>query len=401
MGKPFACRFAAVLFLCAGLLAFSAAACRRLSAAEPGAESLSDEEKQELRAAGSKLPPAELEAVIARLDAGRRQAWFYKTHPGDLRVELLSLAGQMRDADSPDKAEQFASARARFQEKVLWLRQNGVVISTEAANAAAVILLDVYAKREAAGSPPDYLPMDFAAGYADSPAAKSYLAAILRGADGPRRQAALIALAWSKNLKGDAEIYAVAADIQRRESANALALAVMSRLDRERALPVVLTLSDTTRDIALFNKASDILSEYDRADLLEHPLRRVNEFPKKPWGDLENPTLGIQPGLLLRYIAENEGEKLELGLNALEQSVEALLKSRPVIMDKLARGAPESRRAAAAFLQKTDGMEPFQNPQALKALEDRISQEPDGQTRRALSAAVSRFKAGAEGPRHE
>jgi hypothetical protein len=134
---------------------------------------------------------------------------------------------------------------------------------------------------------------------------------------------------------------------------------------------------------------------------MDHVIRRISQFPKRSWADPENPTLGIDDDSMLRYIKDNDDEKLEQGLAALDQDVSALRKSPAVVLEKLDKGTVRSRRAVAKFLSQTKGLEPFEKPQVGQALQDRANKESDPEAKQALNSALLRIRAAREAGSHD
>ena len=369
----------------------------------PGDDSLTAQEERAVREAGKKIPPAELEDVIKAMNADRHKIWNYKNHPEQVRQELMTSIDQMRKANSRQTSAQFGKARDSLDSRLHWFSHNKVAIPPELGSELAEALIDIYAQRAAYTSAPDHLPIMLAAKYGNSSRVKEYLIKILQGPRGPERERALDSLAATASLKGDPQIYAtLLGELRRTEQDNdAGVLGVLSMIDKQKALPLLLREVDTTKKIGRFTEVSDYLSRYGRPELMEHVFRRIDEFPRKSWGDSENPMLGVDDGLLLRYIRENEDEKLELGLRALELAVGALIKSQPVLLEKLDKGTPRSRRAVGVFLQQTSGVAVFAKPTVIQALQDHMSKESDAKAKQALGVAIDRIRKNETGKGNE
>lgn len=342
------------------------------------------------------------EAVGASLkekqEADRREAEAYRAAPQKLRADLDGILRNMRQNNAASTATKFTAAREELSTKLYQLQQNRVPIPPEVGNPLAEALINIYEDRRKYDNNRDFLPIEVAATYGDSPAVKRYLTRLLKETSGRERTLVLVSLAWSQNLRGDAELYSVLEGMYRAEGhIDPVILGVMSRLDRKKALPLVLKEVETTKDVKLFNKGADLISEYGRPELLEVVIRRVPEFPRKSWGAEDNPTLGIYPELLLKYLEQAEGTKLDQGLHALGQSIIALRGSAPLIQKKLKSPDPRSRRAVADFLREGAALSVLSEESIVRATHEAAQRETDGDARRALEAAAKALREKVEG----
>lgn len=360
-----------------------------ISAATTSDEVAFERLKKQIREA-DRNNPAEAEQVIQRLEADRQAAKHLREHPEEMELLLTSFVSRMKEANSPTKSAEFSAAREALQAKLEWFAQNKVLLAPNVGNKLAHTILEIYEQRESFSPIPDSFPATVTAKYANSPRAKAFLLQILDGPSEELRRHTLTELAWSNSLKGDKDIFEGLARRRKVDDKNSSAiLGAMSRLDRARALPILLQEIDTTKDIRRFTQDSDILSEYGRVELLDHPLSRIKDFPRGAWATTKNPTIGIYPELLLRYIGSANGEKLESALYALEQSVEALEKSGPTIRAKLQNPEPLNRRATAQFVLRMRDVPIYRDSKTLEVISAVSSRESDGPSRQALQEFLS------------
>ena len=349
--------------------------------------------KQEVRESG-KDNPDETKTLLEHFDADRQRLKKYRAHPEEIEKDLAPLIERLRVKNSSTTIMEFAHAQSALKKQITWLFQNGVMPPTDVGNRMSEEIMDIYAEHKKFWNIPTYFPMEFVARYGNSRKVKNYVFGILNGPSKEERDEMLSDLAWSGSFVDDQELYDVLMGIYKKEGeSTALPLAVMSRLNRKKALPIVLHEIDTTTKIKTFTQDEDILSEYHDPNLLDHPLRRIKDFPRTSWTDIKNPTLGIYSDLLLKYIQNADGERLELGLAALEQSVDTLMKSYPVIREKLKSANPASRRAAAKFLLRSTDVSIFNRPEITDELEAISSSETDSETQQATRVAVQKLRA--------
>lgn len=359
------------------------------SASEAG---LSEQEKAQLREMG-KARPAETEWAIKKLDEERREASRRRQDPGDIRDLLLPLLHRVEKANRPDALPEFQSVRLELSDKLRALKSQRVAIPRDLGNELAEGVLAIYQARAKFRNSPDYFPIEVAAEHGSSPSVKRFLAGMLRGPKGPERDYVINRLAWSQSLRGDAEIFEALHKLYRNEWQDDPAiLGTMSRLDREKALPLIVREIQTTDDVGLFNKGADLISEYGRTDLLDHVLKRVSAFPKASLVADNNPTYGIYPELLLRYIEHATGERLEWGLGALEQNAQAILKGYPVLTQKLQSSDVRSRKAVASCLANLALGGKVSASKVTEDLQAQVNRENDAGLREEIRRSLESLK---------
>jgi hypothetical protein len=375
----------------AGILLFVPTIMNAQEASMTGDDASYEKFKQEIR--NHTTNPAETTVILKGLNADRQRILKYRAHPEEIEKDLMPLVENMRIQNSSATLMEYAHAQSALKKQLTWLFQYGVVPPVSTGNKIAEAVMDICAEHKKYWPHPNYFAGEVAAKYGNSRKVKDYLFGILQGPPGPERDALLIDLAWSTSFVNDQDLYRILLDLYngKRERTPPL-LAVMTRLNREKALPVLLQEIDTTTDIRTFTQDEDILSQYHRPELLDHPLRRVKDFPRTGWGDIHNPTLGIYSDLLLKYIQNAEGDQLELGLAALEQSVDTLMKSYPVIREKLTSANPASRRATAKFLLRAVNVATFQHPDTVTDIERINQSETDPEIRQTLLKAVRQLR---------
>lgn len=216
----------------------------------------------------------------------------------------------------------------------------------------------------------------------------------MEGSDQEKKTAALTALTWSQALKKDPEMYSAVERLYQKEGdQNDDILPVLQSIDREKALPEIVKLTDTTKNLRTFQGASSMISAYHRTDLLDHVLNRMNDFPKQGRGTLRNPTIGIDPQLLLQYAKESEGEKFRTALGALHQTARAYSQSYPIIKSKLKSNDAASRSAAVEFLNRGFAEDIFVSNDTLQDLQQVEQSEGDPDVKKKTGIAIQTLKA--------
>jgi hypothetical protein len=258
---------------------------------------------------------------------------------GDVREEnrgkLASLAAGLSRARGGNE-ESFRLARTRLEDELLRERAGGVLPSAAALNGIADAVLDAYVRRPEAGDEEDEFPVSLAARYASSSKAKKYLIALLARPPGKAREVAVEELAFSDVWKGDRDVFAAVRDLERREEGrSALPVAVLQRLDPERALPEVLRLVETTEDPALFYKSAGLLSNYRRLDLLQRAFRRVPAFAGPRRGEFPVGLLdAVDPAPMLGCLRDCAGAELKAALEALPEMRKARRDAAAALRDR-------------------------------------------------------------------
>lgn len=362
------------------------------SAASASEVGLSEQEKAQIREMGI-ARPAETEKTIQKLDAERKEASRRRQNPGAVRDLILPLLQRLEKANRPDSLQEFQAVRLELSDKLRALKSQRVSIPRDLGNQLAERVLLIYEARAKFSDLPDYFPIEVAAEYGSSPTVKRFLTGILRGQKGPAREYAINRLAWSQSLRGDPEIFDILNGLYRDEwKSNPAILGTMSRLDREKALPLVVQEIQTTDDVGLFNKGADLISEYGRTELLDHVLKRVKDFPKAALAAENNPTTGIYPELLVRYIDQASGERLEWGLGALEQNAQAILKGYSVLARKLQSPDARSRKAVAACLANLAIDGKVSAPRVSADLQGQQNREPDAGLKEEIRQSLENIK---------
>lgn len=365
------------------------------SASEVG---LSEQEKAQLREMG-KARPAETEKTIQKLDEERKEASRRRQTPGAVRDLILPLLQRLEKANRPDALQEFQTVRLELSDKLRALKGQRVSMPRDLGNQLAERVLLIYEARAKFRDSPDYFPIEVAAEYGSSPSVKRFLTGILRGQRGPEREYAINRLAWSQSLRGDPQIFEILNGLYRDEwQSNPAILGTMSRLNREKALPLIVREIQTTDDVGLFNKGADLISEYGRTELLDHVLKRVKDFPKAALAAENNPTTGIYPELLIRYIEQASGERLEWGLGALEQNAQAILKGYPVLARKLQNPDARSRKAVAACLANLAVDGKASAARVSEDLQAQLNREPDARLKEEIHRFLESIKRHAAHP---
>lgn len=332
-----------------------------------------------------RLPPSEREAIkksglsyvdaekeIGKQESLRKTAWQYvvdshrlgeKLHPIYQRLERLG-----------DNDVEVSKAVSELKTFLTWLEGMGQEFPKEAGNDLSRRLISVYFLKKARSTYPLNAVVRMAVRYGDSPEVRKFTIELLTGPDKGLRDVALQSIAWNNRLLGDMAIYAAVQVLATQQGApKHLALAVMSRLDRERTLPTILAEVDSESDVTRFIKLCDIISEYRRPDLLRPILRRVSKFPRSPFGTGKNPTTGIYPELLLSYIEKAEDDDLSIALDALDRTTIARAKSHSILLAKLDSPSGKSRTAVSRSLANAIKDGAFSN-ETLADIEENLNQ---------------------------
>ena len=350
----------------------------------PDGGELTPEEEASLREASKKMPPAEVDDLISQMKASRREAVSYRSNPQKLRDELLGLAEQMKANSSPSAYKKFREARDKLDRRLRWFQNvnTRVNIPPEIGSPLAETLIDAFANQ----TTPDHLPITVAAYYGNSRRVKDYLLSILDGNEEWKQKEVLhgITALW----KGDAEIYSALDKLyERNGSEDTFVLTDMEAIDKDRTLPTLLKLIDTTTNPTIFYQTTSMAASYHRTDVLEHVFRRVRDIPLT--GRRFLPGLcDLPPDVLLGYIKGAEGEKLRFALDAFVETHAALKDG----YSKLSSRNPESRRAIVECIGGMAKRGTWANEQTLDDLEQFIPHETDSAIRKEAEDVVGWLK---------
>lgn len=347
---------------------------------------VTEQEKERIRNRTSL--PSKAEEEIAHYESRRKWAWDHVNPPEMLMQNLAPMLSNVK-AHQDDGIE-FEQALGQISHRLSTIGGLNALIPASAADALVQELVSLFWHRKSRRTLSTHSLVRLIAKYGGSSEAKSVIVEALSSAEPSLQDDAVMGLAWNRYLHGDHHVYGKLAELQRTEGAqNITILAVMARLDRERTLPLLLAQLRATKDLKAFIRLSDGLSEYRRPELIEAILARLKDFPEENSASPLNATVGIAPDLLLSYIANADGEKLELALEALGMNAIALGKSYPVLSKKLDDRNPRSRIATARCIKKATELGAFGEESVVRDLETRAAQEAEGEVSADLRTAVA------------
>lgn len=357
---------------------------------------MSEQEKEATRSRSES--PSKAEEAIAQYEASQKWAWDLVNPPDRLRKKLAPWLDQMKA--HRDDAREFTEPLAEINHLLGRIRSLNARIPKSVTDDLVAELGPLLRHRISKPSLSIESLARIIAENGSSSEAKSVIIEALSSAAPSLKEAAFDGLTWNRDLRGDQQIYGKLAELWRAGGEGDLALlAAMTRVDREKTLPLLLAQLRATKDLKTFVRLSDGLSEYRRPELIEAILARLKDFPEDAGLWPLNPTVGIAPELLLSYIASAEDEKLELALKALEMNAIALRKSYPVLSKKLDGHSPSSRIATARCIKKAAELGAFGEESVVRDLESRAVRATEGEASSELRAAATAIRRHME--RHE
>lgn len=378
----------------AAILVLAATACviahADPAAFTPDSGEMTIAEEAQLREAAKRMPKEQVDKLIFEMRASRHEAVLYRTNPAKMRDELMGYATQMLENRSPGHEKKFREARDNLGNRLSWFQNlnTRVEMADDLGKDLAEIIIEAYKYR----TDMDHMPITVASEYGSGPKVKAFLIEILRGDEKWKREIVQHGLAHTKFWKGDPDMYAALDELFKRGgNKDTFVLSDMKSLDKERTLPSLMDLVETTLDPRVFYQTTSMVSSYNRTDLLERAFKRVSKIPMTGRNYLPG-LCDFPPETLLAYIRDAEGQKLRFALDALEETHRALKNGYPLVISKLSSKDLESRRAAVGCIDRMSRKGTWANDQTYTDLKGYISQERDPDLRKQAGETLAWLK---------
>ncbi len=157
---------------------------------------------------------------------------------------------------------------------------------------------------------------------------------------------------WPRGVRGDDIYDKVKSLVDKGRLKRLDSLDPLKRANPERAIKEIQDYVRTTEDVAEFKGVGQLLSEYDRPELMEVVIDRYPEMKKK-WNGYfgDDPARSIKTKLLVRIVELKEGARLKTVLEMLNQDGTSGEETLPIIAKKLESKDAISREAAVNFLR--------------------------------------------------
>lgn len=189
-------------------------------------------------------------------------------------------------------------------------------------------------------------------GIADnSQEAHEFFLKILENGSERNRERALLRI-WPVGVRGDDIYDKVKSLVQRKKLKRIDSLSPLKRANPERAINEMVDYLRTAEDVGEFKGVGQLLSDYDRPELMEIIIDRYPEMKKK-WNGYygDDPARAIKTKLLLRIAELKEGPRLQTVLEMLNQDGTSGEETLPIMTKKLGSNDKISREAALDFLR--------------------------------------------------
>lgn len=320
------------------------------------------------------MPPDKVDRLIAGIKARRKEAAAYRANPSKVRDELLPLAEEMKKHSSLGNVTEFREYRDKLGSRIQWFEQNQVPIGLDIGNPLAEDIIEAFKGHDPAL---DHLAIRVAGKYSNSAKTKEYLLSRIKEGGRPEQDSVLHTLAWSKLWAQDPDFFSALEDLlSRRGGEDAFVLSDLLVIDRERALPILMKIVDTTKSGVVFYQVSSMVASFKRTDLLERLFRRVREIPLEDRSSVPG-LCNVPPEALLDYIRAAEGEKLAFALDAFAETHAAGRDGYPLLVAKLSSANVVSRRAIVHCISTLVRRGSWTNRQVLSDLKDHVTREAD------------------------
>lgn len=260
--------------------------------------------------------------------------------------ELLS--GLESERDSYDMSSRLWD----FEQKVLSFRNNGMQYLPETTREISVRLIKVFNRLgDKDIDEANKARIVEIVGITDnSQEAHAFFYAILENGSERSKKMALFSI-WPRGVRGDDIYDKVESLVGKGRLKRIDSLDPLKRANPERAIKEIQDYARTTNDVAEFKGVGQLLSEYDRPELMEVVIGRYPEMKKK-WNGYfgDDPARSIKSKLLLKIAERKDGVTLKTVLEMLSQDGTSGEETLPIIAKKLESNDVVSREAAIDFL---------------------------------------------------
>ena len=185
----------------------------------------------------------------------------------------------------------------------------------------------------------------------NSPETHDFFLDIMENGTERSKKMALFSI-WPVGVRGDDIYDKVKSLVDKGRLKRLDSLDPLKRANPERAIKEIQDYVRTTEDVAEFKGVGQLLSEYDRPELMEVVIDRYPEMKKK-WNGYfgDDPARSIKTKLLVRVVELKEGARLKTVLEMLNQDGTSGEETLPIIAKKLESKDAISREAAVNFLR--------------------------------------------------
>ena len=215
----------------------------------------------------------------------------------------------------------------------------------------------------------------------NSQEAHDFFHSILENGSERTKKMALFSI-WPRGVRGDDIYDKVKSLVDRGRMKRLDSLDPLKRAKPERAIKEIQDYVRTTDDVAEFKGVGQLLSEYDRPELMDVVIDRYPEMKKK-WNGYfgDDPARSIKTKLLMKIVEFKEGPQLKSALEMLNRHGTSGEEALPTIKKKLQSKDEITRLAVLEFLLNQVEQGNIKAVKAKPVVESCISAEKEKNTK--------------------
>lgn len=275
-----------------------------------------------------------------------------KIHP-ETSEARAKIQGMLSGLEAEKDPYDISSRLWDFEMKVLSYRNNGMRYNPETTREISIRLMAMFnqlsdsdinkANKESI--------IEIIGLIDNSQEARTFFMNILENGTERNKKTALLRI-WPRGVRGDDIYDKVKSLVDKGRLKRLDSLDPLKRANPERATKEIQDYARTTSNVAEFKGVGQLLSEYDKPELMEVVIDRYPEMKKK-WNGYfgDDPARSIKTKLLVKIAELKEGARLKTVLEMLNQDGTSGEETLPIITKKLESNDALSREAAVDFLR--------------------------------------------------
>lgn len=320
-----------------------------LPTATYGGEAAMDLTPEELRQLKKDYPKSLWKALIEGVSERRKSQAFISQSPEKVGPKLVEMMSEMKKTKHIIPA--FGMSHRKFWKFVGEIEGEQFVIPAEFANSVADDYIDLFFDKPELFSITGFRVAEFVSRFASSPKARHFVIESIsgRGREKEVQEHVLNNLYWGPAFRNDPEVFDALSALFIRDSTKLVALADMTKMDLDRARPIIKNIIDKTSDVVTLNKIAGIVSGSNDSALLQHYIAKVERYPAGGGFD-HDPAAGIYDEAMARLIDSSTGSELRDVLSFVVRRKSPGRREGEVFAKKLRTSSLEDRRVIARAL---------------------------------------------------
>jgi hypothetical protein len=301
---------------------------------------------EELRQLKKDYPKSWWKALIEGVSERRKSQAFISQSPEKVGPKLMDMMSEMKKTKHINPA--FDMSHRNFWKFVEEIKGEQFIIPAEFANSVADDYIDLFFDKPDLFSVTGFRVAEFVSRFASSPKARRFVIESIsgRGREKEVQEHVLNNLYWGPAFRNDQDVFDALSALFIHDSTKLVALADMTKMDLDRARPIIKNIVDKTTDVITLNKIAGIISGSNDSALLHHYIAKVEKYPAGGGFD-HDPAAGIYDEAMARLIDSSTGIELRDVLSFVVRRKSPGRREREVLAKKMRTSSLEDRRVIA------------------------------------------------------